>query len=439
MRIERIRIAGFGPLAGVDLDWPEGQLLLVLDGNERGKTTLCEAIVAALYGLPRRRGGVKSLRDLRRPHGGAPLRVGLDLSAVDRRWSIDRDLEKGTLRVVDRDRGVEATREFLRSQGRDVFGESVTGGLSEPLFRATAYVAQNVLDRDRLDSSLTVELARIADTGGGEASVVRALALLEAVRREMPDARTGATVSIETEIARLGKKGEILQAERARLASLRHSAAEASARLQAATRRRDAARARAEVAALAVVEAERRSLSRRLAARKAAREALAAAEAETSALAPDAETLPAARLSAIDRLRAERGARPEALRVRARGARRGRSAALGAARRERAAALARPLSLSRGSRDGAAAPRIGAPRRGRARGDGVRRGGRVAGAPALRRRRRAATARGSLARGPSVRGRSRRGTFVFRARRGPARPEGGRGEDRDLDSPRRAA
>jgi DNA repair exonuclease SbcCD ATPase subunit len=315
MRIERIRIAGFGPLAGVDLEWPEGRLLLVLDGNERGKTTLCEAIVAALYGLPRRRGGAKSLREVRRPRGGAPLRVGLDLTSGERRWSVERDLEEATLRVVDRDRGVEATREFLRAQGRDVFGETVTGGLSEPLFRATAYVAQNVLDRDRLDSSLTMELARIADTGGGEASVVRALALLEAVRREMPDARTGATVSIETEIARLGKKRDGLSAERDRLASLRGSAAEASAWLGAATRRRNAARARAEAAAVAVVEAERRALSRRLAALKSAREALAAAEAETAALAPDAETLPAARLAAIDRLRAERGARPEALRV----------------------------------------------------------------------------------------------------------------------------
>ncbi len=309
MRIERVRIAGFGPLSDVDLDWPEGRLLLVVDRNEQGKTTLCEAVVAALYGLPRGRGGGK-LRELRRPRSGAPLRVGLDLVADGRRWSVDRDLDGGELRIVDRDRGVEATREFLRPGGRDGFGEVVTGGLPEALFRATAYVSQNVLDRDALDASLTVELARIADSGGGEASVVRALKLLEAARREMPEARTGPTVSIETEIVRLSRRLEELRAERARLAGFRAAAAEASSRLSALTRSRDAARDRVSAAILGVVKAERRAVTRRLAELTAAGEALAAAAAEAAALAEDAAALPPARLAEIDRLRTERGTRP---------------------------------------------------------------------------------------------------------------------------------
>jgi hypothetical protein len=315
MRVERIRIAGFGPLSGVDLDWPEGRLLLVVDRNERGKTTLCEAIVAALYGLPRGRGAGGRLRELRRPRSGAPLRVGLDLVAAGRRWSVDRDLDAGAFRIVDRDRGVEATREFLRPGGRDGFGEAVTGGLPEALFRATAYVSQNVLDRDALDASLTVELARIADSGGGEASVVRALRLLEAARREMPDARTGPTVSIETEIVRLSRKLEELRAERARLAGFRAAAAEGSSRLLACARRREAARGKVAAALLGVVGAERRVVSRRLGELSAAGEALAAAEAEAAALAGEAGAFPPARLAAIDRLRAERGTRPEALRA----------------------------------------------------------------------------------------------------------------------------
>ncbi|MGE5346745.1 MAG: AAA family ATPase [Acidithiobacillales bacterium] len=331
MRIERVRIAGFGPLSDVDLDWPEGRLLLVLDRNERGKTTLCEAVVTALYGLPRGRGGGR-LRELRRPRSGAPLRVGLDLVADGRRWSVDRDLDGGELRIVDRDRGVEATREFLRPGGRDGFGEAVTGGLPEALFRATAYVSQNVLDRDSLDASLTVELARIADSGGGEASVVRALKLLEAARREMPEARTGPTVSIETEIVRLGRKLEELRAERARLAGFRAAAAEASSRLLALTRSRDAARERLSAALLGVVKAERRAVARRLAELTAAGEALAASESEAAGLAGDAAALPPARLAAIDRLRSERGTRPEAHR---------------AAREERAIADAREKELLR--------------------------------------------------------------------------------------------
>src|ERR1039457_6101585 len=155
MKIERIRIEGFGALRDLDIAWPEGRVLLAVDPNETGKTTLCEAIVAAPYRLARTRGLA----------GGGG--------------------------------------------GRVAFGETVTGGLTEELFRATAYVSQNVLDRESLDAGLTVELARIADSGGGEASVVRALKSLDAVRAEMPEPAAGAKISVDTEIARLGRRREI--------------------------------------------------------------------------------------------------------------------------------------------------------------------------------------------------------------------------------------
>src|SRR5205085_1146218 len=122
------------------------------------------------------------------------------------RWSVDRDLDTGAVRVVDRDRGLEVTRELMRGSGRDVLGEHVTG-LTEALFRTTAYVGQNVLDRDELDSTLALELAKIADSGGGEASVVRAMRAIQEARSKMPEAVTG-SVSVETEIVRLGKRVE---------------------------------------------------------------------------------------------------------------------------------------------------------------------------------------------------------------------------------------
>ena len=81
MRIERIRVEGFGALRGLDLAWPEGSVLLAVDPNETGKTTLCEAIVTALYGFPRTRGIATRVREMRRPRSGAPMRVGLDVSA----------------------------------------------------------------------------------------------------------------------------------------------------------------------------------------------------------------------------------------------------------------------------------------------------------------------------------------------------------------------
>ena len=313
MKIERIRIDGFGALRDLDLAWPEGRVLLAVDPNETGKTTLCEAIVAALYGLPTTRGVAGRVREVRRPRSGAPLRVGLDVSAGETRWSVDRDLEAGTVRVVDRDRGLDCTQEFLRSGGRDAFGETVTGGLTEALFRATAYVSQNVLDRDSLDAGLTVGLARIADSGGGEASVVRALKGLEAVRAEMPEPAAGSKISVDTEIARLGRRVEALRQRRAELAARRAAAAQASARLSGCARARDEAQRAAEIAALAEVLAHRRALARRREALGSALRKRRAAEDEARELAPEAELFSDDALAAVDRLREERGNRPQAL------------------------------------------------------------------------------------------------------------------------------
>ena len=313
MRIERIRVEGFGALHGLDLSWPEGSVLLAVDPNETGKTTLCEAIVTALYGLPKTRGVATRVREQRRPRSGAPMRVGLDVSAEGRRWSIDRDLDAGTLRIVDRDRGADATAEFLRAGGKDVFGETVTGGLGEPLFRATAYVKQNVLDTDRLEAGLTVELARIADSGGGEASVVRALKALETARREMPGATTGGTVSVDTEVARLSRKIDALKTRRDALAQKRREAAQASAALAFRTRERDAARCRANAAELAALAAERRALKERLDVARAAEEKRRETEREVDALAPEAALFSDDALREVDRLREERGTRPQAL------------------------------------------------------------------------------------------------------------------------------
>jgi len=313
LRIERIRVEGFGALRGLDLAWPEGSVLLAVDPNETGKTTLCEAIVTALYGLPRTRGVATRVRELRRPRSGAPMRVGLDVSASGRLWSIDRDLDAGTLRIVDRERGVDATAEFLRPGGKDAFGEIVTGGLGEALFRATAYVKQNVLDTDRLEAGLTVELARIADSGGGEASVVRALKALEDARREMPGATTGGAVSVDTEVTRLGRRIEALKTRRDALERKRREAARASAALAHKTRARDQARGRADLAALAVVVSERRALKERLDVARAAARRRHETESEVKALEPEAALFSDATLREVDRLREERGTRPQAL------------------------------------------------------------------------------------------------------------------------------
>ncbi len=312
MRIERLVVEGFGPLEGVDISWGEGELLLVLEPNETGKSTLCEAIVAALYGLPKGRTAGGRSREARKPRSGAPNRLRLDVVTGAGRFTVERDFDAGTLRVVDRDRGEDRTADFLRPGGRDAVGEKLTG-LTEPLFRTTAYVGQNVLDGDSLDSSLTVEMARIADSGGGEASVVRALRLLDAARARMPEPTTGAQVSVETEIVRAGRRVEEKRAEAVRLARSREAAAEAAERLAALTSGRDAARRAAALAEVAVVESERRSLAAEMERRGADGRKRHELEAEAEKLEREAEIFTSDALAAVDALRGIRGTRPEAL------------------------------------------------------------------------------------------------------------------------------
>ena len=52
MRIERIQIDAFGPLAGLDTGRTElGPLVIVLGPNEAGKSTLFSFLTTALYGF----------------------------------------------------------------------------------------------------------------------------------------------------------------------------------------------------------------------------------------------------------------------------------------------------------------------------------------------------------------------------------------------------
>ncbi len=89
MRIDRIRIDGFGPLRG-SFRFADRGVSLWAAPNGRGKSHLPRAIVAALYGAP--------------PGAAGAGRIVLELRLDDgSRYRIDRDLGAGTVRVTDAD------------------------------------------------------------------------------------------------------------------------------------------------------------------------------------------------------------------------------------------------------------------------------------------------------------------------------------------------
>lgn len=298
MRIARLKVDGFGPLRG-EYRFHPGRVVLVVDRNETGKSSLLAAIVAALYGLEADRRSHKVLTPVERwrPWDGGSYRVELDLESDGETYTVKRDFERGTVEVWN-ERGLEVTASFR--EGKDEFpvGKKLLG-LDAVEFEKCALVRQGELDlvvpgdeRARRASTLQARLESAADTRGGDTSSAEAVQVLQAALRRYTSDELDFTGTVETAISRLELKRETLATERASLEHDRGQVAGPLAQLAEFGAEEQAARE-----AIAALEAERRAvnageLRRRLGECRGAREALAGLEAEAAALAPHA-TLPA--------------------------------------------------------------------------------------------------------------------------------------------------
>ena len=119
MKLLRLRVDGFGALQG-EWEFAPDRMNVVLDDNERGKSSLFAAISAALYGLDDDRRSHRVLTPLERwrPWNGGPFRITLELECESGHYTIARDFEVGTVAVFDRT-GSEVTAQFL--EGRDQY------------------------------------------------------------------------------------------------------------------------------------------------------------------------------------------------------------------------------------------------------------------------------------------------------------------------------
>ncbi|HEX7878790.1 MAG TPA: AAA family ATPase [Candidatus Eisenbacteria bacterium] len=106
MRIDRLKLDGFGRFdRTIAHDFGPG-LNVVLGPNESGKSTLREAIMAILLGFED-----KAAEERHRPRGGKRFRGEIDISTVEARWTVQRDFDTHQV-VVSRKKGNEATRLF---------------------------------------------------------------------------------------------------------------------------------------------------------------------------------------------------------------------------------------------------------------------------------------------------------------------------------------
>jgi DNA repair exonuclease SbcCD ATPase subunit len=219
VKLHRLLVEGFGALRGEIAFDPE-RLTLVLDENERGKSTLLVAVMAALYGLDSDRRSHRVLTPLERwrPWAGGPYRVELELEDQDERFTVKRDFDAGTAEVRDA-RGRDLTAEFRVGKDEFSVGRKLLG-LDAEEFEKCALVQQGDLvqvlpsdDKERRVSTLRARLESAADSHVGDTNASEALRVLEAALRKYTCAELEMSGTIDTAIQRLELKRAALETD----------------------------------------------------------------------------------------------------------------------------------------------------------------------------------------------------------------------------------
>ena len=219
MKILTLKADGFGALRGEFRFDPE-RLNLVVDENERGKSTLLAAITAALYGLDVDRRSHRVLTPIERwrPWGGGSYRLELEIEHEGEHLTIRRDFERGAVEVWTAD-GQEISERFRTGKDSWPVGQHLFG-LNVWEFEKCALVRQGELEsvvpqdeKGRRSSTLHARLESAADTSVGDTNASEAVQVLEAAAQAYNSVELGSTMKVETAIQRLEAKRSGLQGE----------------------------------------------------------------------------------------------------------------------------------------------------------------------------------------------------------------------------------
>ncbi|MBI1799301.1 MAG: AAA family ATPase [Candidatus Eisenbacteria bacterium] len=231
MKILRLSTDGFGPLKGT-FDFSGDRMVVLVDDNERGKSSLLAAITAALYGLDADKRSHRVLTPLERwrPWAGGAFRVELEVDMGEERYSIRRDFEAGSVEVWN-SRGQDVTEEFRHGRDEYRVGRKLLG-LDVYEFEKCALVRQGELDqvvpgdeRARRASTLHARIENAADTHVGDTNATEAVQVLEGALRRYNCGELDTTGTVDNAIKALEAKHALLEAD---LAALQHDLAQVS-------------------------------------------------------------------------------------------------------------------------------------------------------------------------------------------------------------------
>lgn len=219
MKLLRLKVTGFGPLRG---EWAFSTVKanVVVDDNERGKTSLLAAVAAALYGLEDDKRSHRVLTPLERwrPWANGPYGVELDIDVLGRRYRILRDFDRGTVAVFDGG-GREVTAEFLEGKDEYPVGRKLLG-VDAAEFEKCSFLRQGEMDgvvpgdeKMRRASTLRARLENAADTHIGDTNASEALRVLEEALRRYETPELESTLSVDVALDRLAAKRQLVESE----------------------------------------------------------------------------------------------------------------------------------------------------------------------------------------------------------------------------------
>lgn len=266
MRVLRLA-AHFGVLDGGEVSFTPGQLQLIIDANERGKSTLIAAIVAALYGLASGSRAITSEAARYEPLSGSRFDIELDCEAEGRRLRIRRNFTRGSCTISDLDAVQEVTSEFQTGKNSWDAGQRLLGLNREQFLRSCLVRQQECsalhLEKDAV--TLTARIQQLVDTGAGENTADAAIAALDSAMREYDGVTFKGTGNVSHEARALRAQVQMITGQMEELRRDRARLDEPAKRLAQLHKAVRCARAERDAAARLALAADGRAASNRLA------------------------------------------------------------------------------------------------------------------------------------------------------------------------------
>ena len=189
MKLLRLGTSGFGGLRGY-FRFDPNRLTVVVDDNERGKSTMLAAVAAALYGLGDDRRSHRLMTPLERwrPWDGSSYDVEIEVECEGARYTISRDFDRCTVGIRD-GAGHDVAAEFRDGKEEYPVGQKLLG-LDADEFEKCAFVRQGDLfqvvpgdERERREATLRSRLEAAADSRLGDSRASDALRAIDAALR----------------------------------------------------------------------------------------------------------------------------------------------------------------------------------------------------------------------------------------------------------------